>query len=96
VKLLRRVLTRRKAHDLSLSDIERAVIVAMIAMGMMQMPIDEIIDVISMRNSLMPAARTVKMGRVMTATAVVRGATIGILVADLDHMFVDMVAVRMM
>jgi len=68
----------------------------MIAMGMMQMTLDEIVDVISMRNGLMPTARTVHMGRVMASTAMVRGATIGILVADLDHMFVDMAAVRVM
>jgi hypothetical protein len=41
---------------------QRAMVIAMIAMRMMQAPLDEVIDVVTVRNGLMTAAGAVPMG----------------------------------
>ncbi len=47
-------------------DLQRAVIIAVIAMRMMQMAIDQIIDVVAMRHGLMAAAGAMDVTRGMT------------------------------
>ena len=44
-----------------LDDFERTVVVAMIAMRMVEMPIDKVIHMIAMRHGLMYASRTMHM-----------------------------------
>ena len=74
---------------------EGPVIVAMAAVRVVQMAIDEIIRVVAMRNRLMAAAGTVDMICGMAAALVVRGATVRICGGDFDHMLIDMVPVDM-
>jgi hypothetical protein len=68
----------------------------MIAMRMMQVAIDEVIDVVAMRHRLVTAAGAVDMASLMPGALVVGGAGVGIRRADLDHMFIDMVPMRVM
>ncbi|WP_199272356.1 hypothetical protein [Paraburkholderia acidisoli] len=69
-------------------------VVAVVAVRMVQMPVDEIIDVIAMRHGFVPAARSVHMPGLMAARAVSTG--IGVLVANLDLVLIDVVAMRVM
>ena len=59
----------------------------MIAVRVMKVAADVIIDVIAVRNRLVAGA--VDMARVMTAAAMVGGAVVGVGAGDLDHVLVD-------
>ncbi len=74
---------------------QRAVIVAMVAMRMVQAAIDQIVHMRAMRHSLMPAAGAVNMA-VLVPFLLHRGAVIGVSGADLDHMLIHMIPVRVM
>ncbi len=63
-------------------------IVAVIAVRMMQMPIDQIVDVIAMRNRLVSATGTMHMTRRMTRARVLRRAGIRVLRRDVDRVLV--------
>jgi hypothetical protein len=71
-------------------------VVAVISMGVVQVAVDQVIDVIAMGHRLMATAGTVHMVGVMPLALVVRGTAVRVGVADLDHMLVDMILVRMM
>jgi hypothetical protein len=66
-----------------------------IAMGMVQMPFDEVVDMIAMRHGLVSAARTMDMARLMASAAVIRRASIRVRLRYLDHVLVYMVPMRM-
>jgi hypothetical protein len=63
-------------------------IVAMVAVGMMQMPVDQIVDMIPMRHGLMPAPGPVNMSGRMSGTLMLRRAHIRVLRRDLDGVLV--------
>ena len=86
----------RSGDSRSVHHLDRAVIITVIPMGVVEVAIHQIIDVITVGDRLMPAPGAVDMIRIMSLTLVVRGATIRVGVADLDHMLVDMVLVRVM
>jgi len=75
---------------------QRAVIIAMVAVRMMQVAVYQIIDVIAMRNRLMPATRTMHVVGGMSAAAMVRGANLRIGLGYGDDVLVHVIAVRMM
>ncbi len=62
-------------------------IIAMIAMRVVQMAVDDVIDMVSMRNSLVSAAWTMNMARRMPRTRVGRCALVRIGGRHLDRMF---------
>lgn len=64
-------------------------VVAVIAMGMMQMPIDEVIHVIAMGYLLVPAARTMHVSGFVAAAFVFWGACVRVGLVDFDHMLFD-------
>lgn len=70
-------------------------IVAVIPVRVMQMPIDQIVDVIAMRHRLVAASRAMLVRRVVTCARVRRRAGRRVLRRHLDHMLVDMIAMRM-
>jgi hypothetical protein len=72
------------------------VIVAMIAVRMVEMPIDQVIHVIAMRHGLMSTSWTVYMARLVTAAAMIWRAMVWILCAHFDHMLIDMIVMGMM
>jgi len=70
-------------------------IIAMVAMGMVQVPIHQIVDVVAVRHRLVTATGAVLMPWLVPFAAVLRRAAIGILRRHFDRVLVDMVAVRM-
>jgi hypothetical protein len=71
--------------------LQGAVIVAMACVHMVQAAIDQIIDMIAVRHRFMAAAGAVDMGAGRR-----RGAAIGIGGRNRDHMFINMIAMRVM
>lgn len=68
-------------------------VVAVVAMRMMKPAVDQVIDVIAVRDGFMPTARAVPMARLMVAA--VRRALVRVFRADFDLVLVDVIAVRM-
>ena len=71
-------------------------VVAVIAVGMVQLPRDQVVDMIAVRNRLVTAARTMLVIGFMTRVAERRRAMVRILGAHLDRVLLDDVAVLMM
>ena len=68
-------------------------VVAVVAVRMVQVPVYQVINMIAVGNGLVPAARTVPVARFVTAAGVVRRTAVRVFIADLQHMFVNVVAV---
>lgn len=68
----------------------------MIAVWMMQVPVDQIVDVVAVRHSLMSAAWAVLVGGVVACAVVARRAGVGVCGGHLDPVLVDVVAVHVM
>jgi len=58
------------------------VVITMIAVGVMQMPSDQVVEVIAVGNRLVTAAGTVNVSRVVATAIVLRSTCIGIVLAD--------------
>jgi hypothetical protein len=71
------------------------VIVAVIPMGMMQMAVDQIVDVVAVRDSLVPTSGTMHVRPVMPAAPVPVCTAVGIGSRYLDGVLVDVIAVHM-
>ena len=71
-------------------------IVAMVAVRVMKVAADPIIDVIPVRDRLMAAAGAMDMARLMAAASMIRGAPVGVFGRHLDHVLIDMVLMRVM
>lgn len=65
-------------------------IITVVAMGMMQVPVNQVIHMVAVRNLLMPASGAVDMASIMPGTSVIRGALDRIRGTDLQHMLVNM------
>lgn len=59
------------------------------------MAVDEIVDMVAVRDRFVAAAGTVDVSSIMSGAVMVGRATIRVLVAHLDAMFVHMIRVRM-
>jgi len=79
-----------------LPDYERAVIIAVIAMRMMQMPVNEIVHMITVGHRLMSTIGSVLMARFMPAAIVCGSAGLGIFLRDRDAMFLDLPILALM
>lgn len=66
----------------------------MIAVRVMQVVGDAIVDVIAMRHRLVTAAGAVDVAGRMPIAAMVHSAAVGVAGGDFDHMLVDMIAMR--
>lgn len=62
-------------------------IVTVVAMGVMQVAVDEIVDVVTVGYRFVPATRAMLMAVLMTGAMMIRRTPIGILRSDLDHVF---------
>ena len=71
-------------------------IVAMVAVRMMQMAIDQIVHMVSVGHRFVAASRSVHMAGVVTTAAVLRCAPVGVGCGDLDHMLIHVVTMDMM
>ena len=70
-------------------------VVAVVAVRVMQMAVHQIANVIAVWHGLVAAVRPVDVGFIVAATVVVGRATVRVLVRDLDDMFVYVVLMRM-
>lgn len=71
-------------------------VVAVIAVGMMKVIANEVVDMVAVGHGLVPAARAVNMPGFMAFPGMNRCTRIRIGRTDVNHMLVDMVAVRVM
>jgi hypothetical protein len=69
------------------------VIVAVVAVGVMQVPVDQVVDVVAMRHRLVTAVRAVDVVGVVALTLVVGCALRRIVVVDVEAVLVDVVLV---
>lgn len=79
-----------------MDDFDFAVVVAVIAMGMVKMPVDDVVDVVTMGNRFVTAAGAMDVARLMSRTCVIRCADVRVRGGNLDHMFIDVIAMGMM
>lgn len=70
-------------------------VVAVVAVRMVQMPVHQVVDMITMRHRLMAAARTMDMVCGMSTAVMFGRADVRIRRAHCDDMLVDMIPVRM-
>ena len=70
-------------------------IVAVVAMRMVQVAVDQVIDVVAMRDGLVSAARAMNVLGIMAAAIVVRRTSVRIRRGNRDHVFFDAAAIRM-
>jgi len=82
-------------HALSGLHVDRAVVVAVVAVRVMQMAVDEVVDVIAVRDLFVAAVRTVDVLLVMAFAVVIRGAGVGIGGIHREHVLIDVFVVRM-
>jgi len=71
------------------------VIVAVVAVRVVQMTVDEVIDVITVRDGWMPAIRAVRVVRCMPVARMTGRASIRVGPTDGDRALVDVVAVHL-
>lgn len=71
-------------------------VVAMACVRVMEVPVDEIVDVIAMRDGFMTAASAMPVSGVVAGAGVARRAGSRIGAAHFDHVLIDMIAVRLM
>lgn len=71
-------------------------VVAMVAVRMMQVAVDKEVDMVAVRHGLVAAARPVPVALIVTGADVIGRAGAGIAGAHLEDMLVDMAAVRVM
>ena len=84
---IQRLLNR---YDPSVRDYrQRTVIVAVIAVGMVEASVDQVIKVVPMRNRLMAAARAMPMCLIMSGSTMLWVAPIRICGANFNHVFIS-------
>jgi hypothetical protein len=69
-------------------------IIAMIAVRVVQVTTDQVVHVVAVRHSLVPTAWTMHMLLVVTVAGVLRGTAGRVLGRHLENVFVDMVSVN--
>ena len=75
----------------SAHDVEWTVIVAMVTVVMMEPTVDEVVNVVAVRNCLMPAARPMDMARLVTFVPILRRAPGRIFGGHFNNMLLDIV-----
>lgn len=83
-----------RLHLVSLRHGERAVVVAVVAVRMVEVPVDQVVRVVVMRDGFVSAPVSVRMGPVVTVTHVGRSAVGGVRFVDGDDVFVHMITMR--
>ena len=68
-------------------------VVAMSAVRVMEMTGDQVVDMIAMRDRVVPASGAVDMAGVVLVTGVAGGTGVGVRRADRDHVLVDVIPV---
>jgi len=74
--------------------LDEAVVAAVVTTGVMQVPVDQVVDVVTVGNGLVTAAGTVLVIGIVAAAHVARGTVVGVRLVDLDAALVHVIAVR--
>ena len=69
-------------------------VVAVSVVRVMKVPVDDVVDVVAVRDGLVPAPRSMHVRGVVPGAGVTASARIGVQIADGQHVLVDMVAMR--
>lgn len=77
-------------------DLQRPVVVAVIAVRVVQMPVHEIVHMVAVRHGLVAAAGAVGVRRVVAGTVVLGRALVRVVGRNFDHVLVDVIAMRVM
>jgi hypothetical protein len=81
----------------SLADrFDSPMIIAVIAVGVMQMTLHQVIDVITVGNGFVTATGTMLVRCIVAAAGMFRRANVGVLIADLQLVLINVSIVRMM
>jgi hypothetical protein len=83
-------------HSLARDNIQGAVVVAVVTMGVMQMTIDQIVRVVAVRDSLVATARPMTVRSVVSTATMIGRTTVGIRSAYRKCVLVHMILVWMM
>jgi hypothetical protein len=83
-------------RESNLGELDRTVVVAVVAMRVVEVSIDEIVDVVTVRHGFVPASGAVNVVGVVPSTVVVRSAIGWVFVGHFEAVLVDMVAVWVM
>jgi hypothetical protein len=86
----------KKESDALLRRRQRAVVVAVVAVRVVEVAVDEIVDMVAMRDAFVAAAGPVLVAGIVARAFVAGRAGGGIGLGDVNAVLVDMVAVRMM
>ena len=70
-------------------------VVAMVTVRMVQVAVDQVVDVVTVRDGFVATTGTMDVVGLMAAALVLGGAAVGIGGRDGDHVLVDVVAMRM-
>jgi hypothetical protein len=84
----------RSASPTGLRRLQRTVIVAMIPVGVVQVAVDQIVDMIAVWHRLVPASRTVRVCAVMAAALVTGRAPVRIGRRHLDRVLIHVILVH--
>ena len=71
-------------------------VVAVVPMWVVEVAAHSVIYMATVRNWLVTTAGAMHMSGVVTSTTMVRGAAIGVFAADIDHVLIDVISMRMM
>ena len=69
-------------------------VITVITMRVVQVPIDEVVDMVPMWDRFMPTARTMNVALLMASAAVIRRAGGGVLFCHLELVFIHMVSMH--
>jgi hypothetical protein len=78
-----------------LFDLQRAVIVAMAVMRVMQVAVYQVVNMISMRHRIMAAIGTVHVPFLVSNTLMIGRASVWVRCVHLNHVFIYMIPVHM-
>ena len=84
--------TRGRSSDLG-DDLDRAVVIAVLAMRMVQVPVDEVVDVVAMRDRGVTAIGAVLVVGGVALAAVLGRAVRGVVAVHREHVLVDVTLV---
>ena len=87
---------RRRLSGKSGRDSYRSMIIAMVAMRIVEMPVDQVIDMLSMRDRFMAAVRAMHVLPSVSLAPVGRRAAFRIVPRDGEYVLIDMVIMRVM
>ena len=86
---------RADGRFLALHHLDRTMVVAMVAVRVVQVAVDQVVDVVTVRDGFVAATGAMDVAGLVAAAFVLGRAAVGVGGRDRDHVLVDVVAMRM-